>query len=181
MTDDVLGVRGKTHPFSTKWVVASVVIFTVLEVAIAQFLAPLIFGAMIASPMVQMRLQMIMHLASFYVGGVGVGIISPGVRLSEPAVGAFISVVLVFLMSVFLPHSYFEFDFTKIAVGGGIAFGLSLMGAYTGERIMGNVNIDDDNARGRLKNQMWGDHGLLGSGSGSVVPHNSASTTRTRR
>jgi hypothetical protein len=118
---DALGISGQTHGFSTRWVMASVVIYTGLEIGIALVLAPAIFGAMLASPMVQMRLEMLMHLASFYVGGVAVGVISPGVRLAEPAVGAFISVVLVFLLSVFLPHSFIHFDLTKIAIGGGIA------------------------------------------------------------
>jgi hypothetical protein len=177
---DALGISGQTHGFSTRWVMASVVIYTALEIGIALVLAPAIFGAMLASPMVQMRLEMLMHLASFYVGGVAVGVISPGVRLAEPAVGAFISVVLVFLLSMFLPHSFIHFDLTKIAIGGGIAFVLALMGAFTGERIMGNVDADDHSARGRVRSSMWGDHGLLGTGSGSRVP-TASSRSRSRR
>jgi len=150
------------QPFSVRWVTASVVVFTALEILIALVLAPAIFGAKLASPMVQMRLEMIMHLASFYLGGVVVGVISPGVRLTEPAVGAVVSVVLVFLMSVFLPQSYLHFDLTKIAIGGGIAFVLALAGAYTGEQIMGNVSADDEGtARGRLRSGLWGAQGAL--------------------
>jgi hypothetical protein len=173
-----LGISGQTHAFSLRWVVASVVIYTALEIVVAVVLAPAIFGARLASPMVRMRLEMLLHLSSFYVGGVAVGLISPGVRLAEPAVGAFASVVLVFLMSVFLPHGFLQFDLTKIAVGGGIAFVLALMGAYTGERIMGNVDAHDRGVRGRVRSTMWGDRGLLGT---SGVAATAASRSRPRR
>lgn len=162
MVDDALGIRGQTHPFSTRWVVASVVIYTAMEITIALFLAPAIFAGRLASPMLQMRLQMLMHLGSFYVGGVAVGVISPGVRLTEPAVGAFVAVCIVFLISFFMPHAFFHWDWTKILIGGGIAFGLGLAGAHTGEKIMGNVDdADDGSRRSRLRSKMWGDHGLL--------------------
>ena len=181
MVQGALGIQGQTHSFSTRWVMASVLIYTGLEIGIALGLAPAIFAGRLASPMLQMRLQMIMHLASFYVGGVAVGVISPGVRLIEPAVGAFVSVVIVFMMSLFMPHAFFSFDLTKIAIGGGIAFALALMGAFTGERIMGNVGADDASARGRVRNSMWGDHGLLGSGSGSRVPSSTSLSSGSRR
>lgn len=150
------------QPFSTWWMIASVLIFTGMEIAIAIVLAPAIFAGRLASPMLQMRLQMIMHLASFLVGGIFVGVISPRVRMMEPAVGAFIAVALVFLMSVFMPHSFFHWDWTKIFIGGGIAFGLALFGAYTAEKWMGNVA--DDSKRAELRDKLWGDHGVLSRG-----------------
>lgn len=181
MNDDVLGIQGQTHPFSAKWVMASVVIYTAMEIGIAVFLAPAIFAGRLASTMLQIRLEMLMHLASFYVGGVAVGVISPGVRLAEPAIGAFIAVVLVFSMSMFMPMSFMNFDTTKIAIGGGIAMVLALMGAFTGERIMGNVSGDDGSARGKVRDTMWGEHGLLGNGSGARVPSSSRSRSASRR
>jgi hypothetical protein len=177
MLEEGLGIRGQTHPFSTRWVMASVLIYTVMEIAIALVIAPAIFAGRLASPMLQMRLQMIMHLASFYVGGVAVGVISPGVRLTEPAVGAFIAVVLVFMMSFFMPHAFMNFDVGKIAFGGGIAFALALMGAYTGERIMGNVG-EGAGARDKVRRAMWGDQGLLSSGSTTPVPSSSSERSR---
>lgn len=177
---DALGIRGQTHPFSTRWVIASVVIYTAMEIAIAVVIAPAIFAGRLASPMLQMRLQMLMHLGSFYVGGVAVGMLSPGVRLAEPAIGAFVAVAIVFLMSFFLPHAFLHWDTTKILIGGGIAFALALAGAFTGERVMGNVGVDDDNRRGRVRNRMWGDEGLLGSGSGSRVPSARSSSSARR-
>ncbi len=149
------------QPFSTGWVIASIVIFTALELLIGLVLAPAIFaGRMVASQMWRIRVEMLMHLGSFFLGGILVGLLSPGVRLLEPAVGAFVSVLLVFLWAVFMPYSWFHFDLSKIVVGGGIAFGLGLAGAYSGEKWMGN--IPDDGARARLRSRMWGDRGMLG-------------------
>lgn len=148
------------QPFSRAWVVASVVIITTLELLIALALAPAILTGALASEMLRMRLEILMHLASFYLGGLVVGILSPGVRLNEPAVGAFISVMLVFLTSFFLPHRFLGFSVGRLLIGGGIAFGLAMMGAYTGERWMGNVQIDKpDSARAGVRRRLWGDAG----------------------
>lgn len=149
------------QPFSKNWVIASVILITGMELLIAVVLAPAILTGRLASPMVQMRIEMMMHLASFYVGGVLVGIVSPRVRILEPAVGAFVSVLLVFAMTFFIP-SFMHFDLGKLAVGGGIAFVLALAGAYTGERWMGNV--EQGSARARMRERMWGESGLLSRG-----------------
>ena len=168
----------QSQPFSWSWVMASVLIFTAMEIAIAVFLAPAIFAGRLASPMLQMRLQVLMHLASFYVGGVAVGVISPRVRLTEPAAGAFIAVGITFMMSFFMPSHWLSFDLGRLMVGGGIAFALALAGAFTGEKWMGNVESEDD-ARARVRDRMWGDHGLLSHGdSRLVVPKPSQSRSR---
>ncbi len=157
MADDT-----QTQPFSTSWMIASVLIFTATEIAIAILIAPAIFAGRLASPMLQMRLQMLMHLGSFFVGGILVGVISPRVRLWEPGFGAFIAVAIVFLMSVFMPTTFLQWSTTKILIGGGIAFVLALSGAYTGEKWMGNV--EGDTRRAHLRDRLWGDAGMLSRG-----------------
>jgi hypothetical protein len=160
MTNDL-----RTQPFSWAWVLASVLIITLMELLIAMVLAPAILVGFLASPMLQMRLQMLMHLGSFLLGGWFVGVISPRVRLWEPAVGAAIAVMIVFLMSFFLPHSFIHWSWGKIFIGGGIAFALALSGAYTAERWMGNIADDDnDSRRARLRDDLWGSQGLLSRG-----------------
>ncbi|MHB8876479.1 MAG: hypothetical protein ACYC8T_22520 [Myxococcaceae bacterium] len=153
------------RPFSAAWTAVSVALFLAVELFIGTWVGPMVIGKYV-SPMFHMQLQMAMHLASFYVGGIAVGILSPGVRLKEPAVGAFISVALVLLMSVFMPMSYFHFDLGKLLLGGGIAFILALAGAFSGEKLMGNVEADDEKAkessRGRLRSSLWAaDDGYL--------------------
>ena len=132
-------VRLNLPPFSTRWMVVGIVLYTVLEMAIALVLAPAIFAGRMSSHMLQWRLQMVMHLGSFYLGGLALGIITPGIRLAEPAAAAFVSVGLVFLMSFFSPSIMMQWSFSKLIVGGGIAAVLAVMGAYTGEKWMGNV------------------------------------------
>lgn len=151
-----------SRPFSTAWTVVSVAMFLAVELFIGSWLGPMVIGKYV-SPMFHMQLQMAMHLTSFYLGGIAVGVLSPGVRLKEPAVGAFISVALVLLMSVFMPMSYMRLDLTKLLLGGGIAFVLALAGAFSGEKLMGNIEADDEKAeettRGRLRSTMWAEDG----------------------
>ncbi|MBI1944944.1 MAG: hypothetical protein HYS27_04565 [Deltaproteobacteria bacterium] len=164
------------QPFSWAWVIASVLIITAMEICIAVVISPAILASRLASTMVQLRLDMLMHLASFLLGGWFVGVISPRVRLWEPAVGAAIAVIIVFLMTFFLPHSYIRWDWTKIFVGGGIGFVLALAGAYTGEKWMGNVETEHpDSRRARLRRDLWGAQGLLSRGDARF---STASSTR---
>jgi hypothetical protein len=165
---DSFSSETSSQPFSWGWVLGSVVIFTAMEIAIAILLAPAIFAGRLASPMLQMRLQMLMHLASFFVGGIGVGIISPRVRMWEPAAGAFIAVAITFMMPFFMPSYWLRFSLEHVAVGGGVAFLLALAGAYTGEKWMGNVE-NDDSARARVRQKFWGDHGMLSHGDPRLV------------
>ena len=132
-------VRLNLPPFSTRWMVIGIVLYTVLEMAIALVLAPAVFAGRMSSHMLQWRLQIVMHLGSFYLGGLVLGIITPGIRIVEPAAAAFVSVALVFLMSFFSPSIMMQWSFSKLVVGGGIAAVLAVMGAYTGEKWMGNV------------------------------------------
>jgi hypothetical protein len=153
-----------SRPFSSAWTLVSVVLFLAVELVIGQWLAPMISGAYL-SPMWHMQVQMIMHLVSFYLGGVLVGLLSPGIRLREPAIGAFISVMVVFMMSFFMPNMFMRFELTKVIVGGGLAFALALMGAYSGEKFMGNVEANDpaarSSSRGRLRSSLWADDGIF--------------------
>jgi hypothetical protein len=153
-----------SRPFSTAWTLVSIVLFLAIELLIGTWLAPLIVGAYV-SPMFHLQVQMLMHLVSFYLGGVFVGVLSPGIRMKEPAVGAFISVGVVFIMSFFMPSMFIAFTPSKVLVGGGIAFVLALMGAYSGEKFMGNVDANDPTARassrGRLRSKLWADDGVF--------------------
>lgn len=147
-----------TRPFSIPWTIISVVLFLAVELLIGTWLGPLVLGKYV-SPMFHLEVQLIMHLLSFYLGGVAVGVMSPGRRIAEPAVGAFLSVLVVFLMSFFMPTWYFQFDAGKVLVGGGIGFLLALAGAWQGEKLMGNVDADHPDARqtarGRLRASLW--------------------------
>jgi len=154
----------KLQPFSIEWTVASVVLFTAIEILIGGWLGPVMWGRYV-SPMLHAKVIMLMHLGSYFCGGILVGIISPRIRMLEPAVAAFVSVALVLVMAFFLPVGFVRlpgltviggpFSLGKLIIGGGIAFGLALLGAYLGEKWMGNVADDPSTARGRLRSRMW--------------------------
>jgi hypothetical protein len=147
-----------TRPFSTPWCVASVALYCAVEVILGTFIGPWVVGAYV-SPMLHYRLMTAMHVGSFFLGGVLVGMASPGVRLLEPAVGAVIAVFLTLAMSIFMPHAFMIFSMDKLFVGGGIAFVLAMFGAWTGEKWMGNVGEDDPALlRARLRKRLWDEH-----------------------
>ncbi len=162
-----------SRPFSTPWTVVSVFLFLGVELFIGTWLGPLVLGKYV-SPMFHLQLQMMMHLVSFYLGGVLVGVLSPGVRLKEPAVGAFASVMIVFMISFFMPNWFYRFDLSKVVVGGGIAMLLALMGAWSGEKFMGNVEPHDpaaqSTARGRLRAKLWHEDGIFFTRDRSKLP-----------
>ena len=125
--------------FSWRWTIASALIFIVAELVLGGLVGQLVVGRFMSLGL-RFLLQGVLHLASFLVGGFIVGLISPGVRTSEPAVGAFLSVALMLALSLFTPYSFIRFSLTKMLIGGGIAIMLALAGARLAERIVGNID-----------------------------------------
>jgi hypothetical protein len=156
------------------WMFTSVGLFLASELTIGTWLGPMVMHKYV-SPMFHLQLQMMMHLASFYLGGLLVGIISPGVRLQEPAVAAFLSVAVVFMISFFMPTFFYPFSLSRMLVGGVIALFLALAGAYSGEKVMGNIAPDEPDAyqtaRGRLRASLWNEgSGTFSSRRPEVAP-----------
>lgn len=172
----------RSQPFSTAWVVIAVLVYTAMEIAIALLISPAILSGRLASPMLSMRLDILMHLASFYLGGIVVGVISPRVRLLEPAVGAFLSVGILFLTTFFTPLKLYAFSLDRLLIGGGIAFALALLGAWTGERWMGNIQeTKPDSARAALRGRLWGPDGSLSGGDERWLGSGDRQHEKTRR
>ncbi|SDH14393.1 hypothetical protein SAMN04488136_10970 [Vibrio xiamenensis] len=84
-------------------------------------------------------MQGLLNLASYFIGGFIIGFISPGIRIYEPAAGAFLSVATMLLLTLFTPFHFFHFSLTKMIYGGAIAFFLALTGAKIGEKVTGNM------------------------------------------
>ncbi len=125
------------QPPSVRWIAASVVIFVVLELLLGGWVAQMLAGRQV-SHMLSLRIELAMSLTAFFGGGLVVGLISPGPRLVEPAVGAAISVVFTFLIAFFTPVTLLAADPGRMFVGGLCAFIIALFGAHLGERITGN-------------------------------------------
>ena len=127
----------KAQSFSTKWVVISVIIFATFEVLLGVGVMRLVAQSR-PSHMFMLRLELAMMLASFLAGGFLIGVISPGIRLLEPAVGAAVTVVFTFLIACFSPILIYQASSSRILVGGGLGFLVALFGAHMGERLTGN-------------------------------------------
>lgn len=138
----MIGIKEK---FSLKWVLISMVIYLVLEIVLAGVLGDMLRGTF-RSHFLYMQLNVFLLLGSFFLGGLIVGAISPGIRIVEPALGAFLSIVITFLYSFFTPSVFYRFSLTKLLIGGVIAFGVALIGANMGEKIgakFGNKKSQD--------------------------------------
>lgn len=126
------------RPFSTSWVFVSLAVFIGVELLLGGVVYELVVQRYV-SAMLHHQLQVLLYLGSFLLGGFAVGVVSPGIRIAEPAVGAFTAVFLTLLFGVFQPYHFAGFTMGKLLLGGGIAFALALVGAEAGERLMGNV------------------------------------------
>jgi len=126
-----------TRPISWLWVGISTLVFMVLELGLGGFVADLLADRQV-SHMLSLRIELLLSLVSFLGGGLIIGVISPGLRLLEPAIGAAITVVFTFFIAFFTPITFFAAEPGRMFVGGAIAFGLALFGAHVGERLTGN-------------------------------------------
>lgn len=122
---------------SKTWVLLSIAIFTAFELVLGIGVAWMLEGKNV-SHMLGLRIELFMSLASFFVGGFVVGLVSPGPRLTEPAIGAAVTVVFTFLIAFFTPVTILAMDPGRILIGGTAAFLIAMFGAHLGERITGN-------------------------------------------
>ncbi len=120
--------------YSPLWVVLSLIIFVAIELLLGGVLGPMLVGRFI-SHQLSLKLQMFLMLGSYFFGGLLIGLISPGIRVLEPAVGAALAVIFTWVYSFFTPIRYYGFSLTRMLIGGGIAFVLALIGADLGERV----------------------------------------------
>ena len=124
-------------PFSKKWVLISIAIFIATEVILGGLIGKFIVGRYMSMSL-GFLVQGLLNIASYFVGGFIIGLVSPGLRIYEPAAGAFLSVALMLCLSFFTPYHFLHFSMTKVIIGGGIAFCLALAGARLGEKLTGN-------------------------------------------
>ena len=123
--------------FSKRWMWISFGIFIATELVLGGLIGGVVVGKFMSMHL-RFMLQGLLNLISFFIGGFIIGLISPGVRIYEPAVGAFMSVLVMLVLTLFTPFSFIHFSITKVIVGGGIAFFLALTGAKIGEKMAGN-------------------------------------------
>lgn len=127
--------NGSRQKFSWVWVCVSIVVFIAIEIVIGGFVMGLIAGRY-HTYILGLKLEMLIMLGSYFLGGMFVGFFSPTVRIFEPAAGAFLAVLVTGLYSYFAPtYRYFGFSNHRLLIGGAIVFVLALLGADAGERL----------------------------------------------
>ncbi|MBN2361315.1 MAG: hypothetical protein JXR83_17815 [Deltaproteobacteria bacterium] len=130
--------RGSGRPFSTAWLAISVLVFCGIELILGGVIGKVIVGRYV-SQMLHLKLQLALNLSSYFLGGLLIGLVSPGIRILEPAIGALVSVAMVLAISFFLPYTFMHMGMGNLLIGGGIAFVLALLGARLGEKLVGNL------------------------------------------
>lgn len=124
------------------WVFSSFWVFVLLELFLGGIIGGMMIGRFVPH-MLTYQFEVLLLLSSFFIGGAVVGLISPTVRILEPALAAFGSVLLTLSVGLFSPYQFLAFSWTRLIIGGGIAFLLALLGARFGEKLsarMGNKN-----------------------------------------
>ncbi|MFB6352057.1 MAG: hypothetical protein ABEN55_06375 [Bradymonadaceae bacterium] len=127
--------------WSWRWVWASLAIYVVVEVALGQIVGNYLLGGFISRPL-YLKLQAFLMLAAYASGGGLVGLISPNVRIAEPAIGAFLAVAATFLYTVFSPVVFYQVSPGRIALGGTLALVCAATGAKFGERLASRLGND---------------------------------------
>lgn len=134
MTDE------KRKKLSWAWVIISLVAFIAVEIFLGGIIGPIISGRFV-SHVFRIKIELILMLGSYLLGGLLVGLFSPGIRVLEPAIGAFLAVLATFIYSFFTPYRFFGFSSNRLIIGGIIAFVLALLGADLGERIAARLGV----------------------------------------
>ena len=83
----------------------------------------------------ELRLEVLLVLGSYLVGGFLIGLFSPAVRVGEAVAGAFVAAILPFLMGVLSPVTFYVASRGRMLVAGGLAAFLAFVGADAGERL----------------------------------------------
>jgi len=112
--------------------------FIATELIIGGLLGELLLGKAV-SINTNFLLQGLFNLAGFAVGGFLIGVISPGRRVAEPAVGAAATLVLISIIALFVPFRYIGYTNSSMIVAAAIAAAIAGAGAYSGEKLTGNV------------------------------------------
>lgn len=121
--------------FSFLWVLYSLVIFVVVEIFLAGIIGQMVVSGRFMPHTLNYLLEVVLIIMSFFIGGVIIGMISSKIRILEPAIAAFLCVLLTLSITFFSPYAFMTFSWTKVFIGGGTAFFLAWFGAYVGEKL----------------------------------------------
>lgn len=129
-------------PFSWGWVWASFAGFIAVQALLGRLAGDyLLHGYQTAH--LRFLIEGGINLSSYYFGGFFVGFISPRVRLLEPTVAAGLAMLACMSVGWFTPVVFYQFGMAKFLFGGLLAASLAYGGAFSAERLTGQVQEDD--------------------------------------
>ena len=128
----------KVQPFAWRWVFGSMFLFIALELALGEGMAHLLAGRVLSDG-TSLLMRNGLQLAAFFMGGLIIGVVSPRLRLLEPALGAVGCIGVIVVMTWMTPLRFYGFGGVKLVAACTVSFGVALVGAWIGERIMGNI------------------------------------------
>jgi hypothetical protein len=125
--------RYQQDSFEWKWAVRSALAFLAAQVVI---LVGLPFVVRTFDP--QGLAGLLISVGIFLVGGIGVGLVSPGKTFIEPAVGALIAVIPTASYLAMTTPEGFQPTLLAYVVAGSLGVMFALFGAFLGEKISGS-------------------------------------------
>jgi len=128
----------KVQPFAWRWVFGSMFIFVLLELLLGEGLARVLQGRVLSHG-TGLLLQNGLQLLAFFGGGLLIGVVSPRIRLLEPALGAVGCILLILVMTWMTPIHFYGFGGMRLLAACVVSFVVAISGAWIGERMMGNV------------------------------------------
>lgn len=137
------------RPFSWKWVGVSMAAFLGAEILVGGLVGEWLLERVV-SINTNFLLQGLINLAGFVLGGFLIGVLSPGRRIAEPALGGFATLLLTSLVALFVPFRWIGYSGTGVLVAGAMAAALGAGGAYMGEKLTGNVGQVSGGPMGRI-------------------------------
>ena len=138
MTNHPADIASKVQPFAWRWAFASMVLFVALELVMGEGMSHLLAGRTLSDG-THLLLRNGLQLAAFFSGGVIIGVVSPKLRLLEPALGAVGCIGLIVVMTWMTPLRFYGFGGVKLFAACAVSFVVALAGAWVGERVTGNL------------------------------------------
>ncbi len=126
--------RNTTHSasFSWTWVGISLAVFISLQVVLGYFAGRYVVAHYFSDSLLYAAAG-VLSLGSYFLGGLLIGVVSPRVRMLEPAVGALLAVLATLAVSLLTPA--LGLNAGKLVLGGMVAFLMAVWGAKLGDHL----------------------------------------------
>lgn len=133
-------ISSRVQPFAWRWVFTSMFLFLALELVLGEGMTHLLEGRTLSDG-TALLMRNGLQIAAFFIGGAVIGIVSPKLRLLEPALGAVGCMGLVVVMTWMTPLQFYGYSGLKLLAACVVSFTVALAGAWIGERLTGNLRI----------------------------------------